>query len=194
MKTAQQSFRSSSATCLQRITLLFFQTAEQIDKNIPTKYIPSFEYYLIVEKDIPDDVLDKLSNLVAAVVYLEKQNDVKKLPKAIEKVLEYIKNESIFDLKIFTNWFTNMFRAEIDPALVERIKDVTETKSMLTLLAEQLRNEGELIGIEIGIEKGIEKGKLQGKIEAAKGMKEEGLNIDVISRITGLSKEEIEKL
>ncbi len=167
---------------------------ELIEKNIPAKYIPSFEYYLIVEKDIPDEVLDKLSNLVAAVVYLEKQNEVKNLDIAIEKVLEYIKNESIFDLKIFTNWFTNMFRAEIDPVLVERIKDVTETKSMLTLLAEQLRNEGELIGIEIGIEKGIEKGKIQGKIEAAKGMKEEGLNIDVISRITGLSKEEIEKL
>ena len=159
---------------------------ELIDKNIPDKYIPSFEYYLIVEKDIPDEALDKLSNLVAAVVYLEKQNDVKNLDIAIEKVLEYIKNESIFDLKIFTNWFTNMFRTDINPALVERIKDVTETKSMLTLLAEQLRSEGELIGIE--------KGKLEGKLETAKKMKDKGTDIEFISEMTGLSFEEIEQL
>lgn len=50
---------------------------ELIDKNISDKYIPSFEYYLIVDKDIPDEVLDKLSKLLAAVLYLEKQIDVK---------------------------------------------------------------------------------------------------------------------
>jgi len=144
---------------------------ELIDNNIPEKYIPNFEYYLIVEKDIPDDVLDNLSNLAAAVVYLEKQNDVKKLPKAIEKVLKYIQDENVVDLKIFAVWFTNMFRAEIDPKLVERIKDVTETKSMLTLLAEQIRNEG----------------KLEGKLE-------EGLDCTFISEMTGLAQDEIEKL
>jgi len=167
---------------------------ELIDKNIPSKYIPSFEYYLIVEKDIPDEVLDKLSNLVAAVVYLEKQNDVKKLDIAIEKVLEYIKNENVFDLKNFTIWFTNMFRAEMDPALVERIKDVTETKSMLTLLAEQIRNEGKTEGIEQGIEKGKLEGEKEKAIMVAKNMLKDGEPIEKIVKYTGLSMEEMEKL
>jgi predicted transposase/invertase (TIGR01784 family) len=149
-----------------------------IEKNIPDKYIPSFEYYLIVEKDIPNEILDKLANLVAAVVYLEKQNDVKKLPIAIEKVLKYIQNEKIIDVKIFTTWFTRMFRADIEQKEIDKIKDITETKSMLTLLAEEIRKEG----------------KIEGIIEAAKKMKKEGFDFNTISRITGLTIEEIEKL
>jgi len=149
-----------------------------IEKNIPAKYIPSFEYYLIVEKDIPNAVLDGLSNLVAAVVYLEKQNDVNNLPTAIEKVLKYIQNEKIIDVKIFTTWFTRMFRADIEQKEIDKIKDITETKSMLTLLAEEIRKEG----------------KIEGKIEDAKNMKNDGLDFSLISKYTGLTLEEIEKL
>jgi len=155
---------------------------ELIDKNIPAKYIPSFEYYLIVEKDIPNEVLDELSNLVAAVVYLEKQNDVKKLPSAIEKVLKYIQNEKIIDVKVFATWFTKMFRASIEQKEIDKIKDITETKSMLTLLAEEIRKEGRI------------EGKIEGIIEAAKKMKKEGFDFHTINRITGLTFEEIEKL
>ncbi len=43
-------------------------------------------------------------------------------------------------------------------------------------------------------EKGIEKGKIEGKIEDAKKMLEKGLEINLISEITGLTKQEIEKL
>jgi predicted transposase/invertase (TIGR01784 family) len=53
-------------------------------------------------------------------------------------------------------------------------------------------------GIEKGIEKGrkegMEKGELNKAIETAKKMKEENLPLDLIERITGLTKEEIEKL
>ena len=52
--------------------------------------------------------------------------------------------------------------------------------------------------IQEGIEKGIEKGKIEGKIEVkfeiARKMKDVGDSIDKIILITGLSKEEIEKL
>jgi predicted transposase/invertase (TIGR01784 family) len=53
-------------------------------------------------------------------------------------------------------------------------------------------------GIEQGIEKGIEKGKEQGskekQIEMAKKMLEENMSIEIIMKITGLTKEEIENL
>jgi predicted transposase/invertase (TIGR01784 family) len=48
--------------------------------------------------------------------------------------------------------------------------------------------------IEKGIEKGFEKGIEKGKIEDAKNMKKEGFDFNTISRITGLTIEEIEKL
>ena len=149
-----------------------------IEKNIPDKYIPSFEYYLIVEKDIPDEVLDKLSNLTAALVYLEKQNDAKKLTLAIDKVLEYIKDENIIDIRMFTVWFTKMFRTSINQEDVEKIKDIKEAKCMLTILSEEIEK------------KGIQKGKS----ETAKKMKNDGLDFSLISKYTGLTIEEIEKL
>ncbi|MEI0491487.1 ATPase, partial [Brachyspira intermedia] len=54
--------------------------------------------------------------------------------------------------------------------------------------------EGKKEGIEIGIQQGIEKGYKESQINIAKEMKKENMNIDVISRITGLSIEEIKDL
>ena len=53
---------------------------------------------------------------------------------------------------------------------------------------------GELNGMEKGIEKGIEQGKKTEKIEMAKTAKKEGIPIDMIVKLTGLSREEIERL
>ena len=55
----------------------------------------------------------------------------------------------------------------------------------MTVLDEILA-EGELRGIEKGFEKGIEKGKL----ETAKNMKDEGIDLSVIQKVTGLSDEQ----
>ena len=60
------------------------------------------------------------------------------------------------------------------------------------------RKEGKLEGIKEGMEKGMQKGKLEGikegKISMAKSMKSKNMDINLISEITGLSIEEIEKL
>ncbi len=54
--------------------------------------------------------------------------------------------------------------------------------------------EGEKVGIEKGMEKGIVKGKEIERMDIAKKLKTEGINIEIIVKLTGLSKEEIEKL
>jgi predicted transposase/invertase (TIGR01784 family) len=48
--------------------------------------------------------------------------------------------------------------------------------------------------IEEAEQKGLQKGKLEGILGIAKKMKDEGEEIEKISRITGLSVEEIERL
>ena len=48
--------------------------------------------------------------------------------------------------------------------------------------------------LEKGIEKGIEKGKKYSTLIIAKAMKEDGTDFKLISKYTGLSIEEIEKL
>ena len=49
-------------------------------------------------------------------------------------------------------------------------------------------------GIKEGIKEGIEKGKLAEQISIAKSMKSKNMDINLISEITGLTLEEIEKL
>jgi len=56
-----------------------------IDQQIPEKYIPAFEYYKIIEKDIPDETLLKLQNLVSII-----RNSFCNPPIAILGVLNYL--------------------------------------------------------------------------------------------------------
>jgi predicted transposase/invertase (TIGR01784 family) len=49
-------------------------------------------------------------------------------------------------------------------------------------------------GEKVGIEKGIDKGREKERMDIAKKLKTEGINIEIIMKSTGLSKEEIEKL
>ncbi len=50
---------------------------------------------------------------------------------------------------------------------------------------------GELQGIEKGIKKGIEKGAEKEKLKSARKMLEEGMRLDVILRVTGLSEKDL---
>ena len=70
----------------------------------------------------------------------------------------------------------------VDFVETEKIFNLTKVKNMLTAIADQIKMEGKI------------EGKLEGKLEVAKKMKEEGLDIVLIMKITGLLKEEIEKL
>ena len=152
--------------------------SDLIEKNIPEKYIPSFEYYPIIEKAISDKTLDHLHNLVAAVIYLEKQKDENKITEAIDKVIEFIKNENIIDIRIFTLWLKKMFRASVSEEQIEKINNIKEAKSMITLLAEKIEK----------------KGKIEGKIEDAKVMLQDGFTIEQVMKYTGLSREDVIKL
>ncbi|OQX28926.1 MAG: hypothetical protein B0D92_06370, partial [Spirochaeta sp. LUC14_002_19_P3] len=58
--------------------------------------------------------------------------------------------------------------------------------------------EGRMQGIEQGIEQGMEKGRAQGIaqgiLRTAKNLRDTGISMDIISRSTGLTAEEIQKL
>ena len=69
-------------------------------------------------------------------------------------------------------------------------------------LMRDFKEEGKLEGIKEGIIEGMEKGKLEGikegrhaeQISMAKSMKSKNIDINLISEITGLTIEELEKL
>lgn len=83
---------------------------------------------------------------------------------------------------------------EIDKAKkeLERLAMNPEEKEMYNLRLKAIRDEMNIR--ESGFIDGKEEGKKEQKIEIAKNMLQENINIDVISKVTGLSLEEIESL
>jgi predicted transposase/invertase (TIGR01784 family) len=150
-----------------------------IATNIPARYVPSLEYYPIIGRNVSDKYLERLHNLVAAVIYMEKQRNEDGLRNALERVIDYLKDESIFAIRAFTVWLTSVFRADVPPESIERIRDIKEARSMLTELAERIER------------KGKREGKLEGKLEAARLMLSDGLSVEQVMKYTGLDMEVI---
>ena len=59
---------------------------------------------------------------------------------------------------------------------------------------QQAREEGIQQGIHQGIHQGIQQGEHKKAIEVAKAALDEGMEIGIVSKISGLSEEEIRKL
>jgi len=68
-----------------------------------------------------------------------------------------------------------------------------DVRSAVELAEERYYEKGIKAGIEVGIERGIEKGIERGvRITAGKLLKE-GMSIDLVSRVTGLTPEQIKQ-
>ena len=75
-----------------------------------------------------------------------------------------------------------------------RQKYIMDRKSEIRTAKEIGVKEGLEEGIKMGIEEGMEKGSKNEKIEIAKKMLKENIKVEVIERITGLTKTEIDKI
>ena len=128
------------------------------------------EYYLIDVNKFSDIIKDDVDEWI----YMFKNNKVeakfssKNIQKAAEK-LNILKMEKE-SRRVYERYLMSI-ASEVD---------VLETAKKEAL------EKGEQIGLE--------KGKIEGKIEDARLMKKEGLSVDIISRVTGLSIQDIEKL
>ncbi len=80
----------------------------------------------------------------------------------------------------------------------ENLKNCNDWFSVMNTAKKDGLEEGEAIGIEKGRAEGesigLQKGETIGILKTAKKMKEEGLDVNVISKLTNLSVDEIEKL
>jgi predicted transposase/invertase (TIGR01784 family) len=144
----------------------------------------------VIEKEVPDRVLKRVKGLVSAIIYLEKQGDEAALGQAIETVIELIREEQPEQLRMFSTWVNRMFGKVLSEEEAERITKLTEVKSMLAQLAEDIEKRG----IKLGEERGEKRGEMQKAREAARKMKARGYPVEDIVDITGLSTEEVEKL
>ena len=128
--------------------------------------------YVIDNKNI-DDKLTKWVDFLTNPIDLEKKTFEDEDIKQARKTLNYISTDdnerSILDaIQKSRNDFYN---------------DMTAAKE-----------EGKEEGLKEGLDKGLKEGEKKGKIEMAKNMLKEGLDINLISKLSGLSVKEIEEL
>ena len=79
---------------------------------------------------------------------------------------------------------------------LDRISEDEKMQRIIELREKAIRDEHAIYakGVDDGIEEGKTKGAREKQIEIAKSMLKENMDIEIIIKITGLTKEEIEKL
>lgn len=107
----------------------------------------------------------------------------KRISNKLEQWLTFIKNENVEEIRMIDNKLVQKAEDEF-----EYLTGDAETRRLAELREKAIRDEA--AGLKSATRKGIE----QGKKEVAKKMLAEKIDIELIMKITELTKEEIEKL
>ena len=150
-------------------------------------FLTKIESDEIIETDTATDQLKylvnkgKLSKFEKIIMIMQE--------KSKKKILEIAKGEE--DLKMMVRKIEELSE---DPEILGLYDKEKVDKLVFNINMEQCRRESTAQGLAEGKAKGLSEGLAQGKIETAKNMLKKEMNINLISEITGLSKEEIETL
>ena len=155
----------------------------------------NFDYTLVDAKGFKESDLHALkSRLLAAVLLMEKSRSDVEFYDNVRKSLSDIKGLDAEETRIFNLFLKIMDLAygnnrsqEVQTILNENV--IEEADRMLCDLVENAKKEKEELKIEGKLE-----GKLEEKFEIAKAMLLEKLPVDLIIRITNLSKEQVEAI
>lgn len=115
----------------------------------------------------------------------------KRISTKLEQWLTFIINENVEEIKMVNNKYIKKAEKEL-----EYLSGDEETRRLAYLREKAIRDELAAIAQakEEGISEGISQGISQEKIKIAKKMLAENIDIDTISKITELTKEEIENI
>ncbi len=168
-----------------------------------------FKYFKIAENEYSKEKLLKIHNIVSTLFLSESYYDVGLLE---EELLNLFDRESDKDaLSLFLNWFKQLsvhgkIEKEDYKQLETVYKNKEEVKTMLIKALEKEKKEifekgkiegkveGKAKGKAEGKAEGRMEGRIEGKIETAKRMLSKGMEVYLISEITGLSENEISKI
>ncbi len=174
------------------------------------RYMPPFD-----EKKLSDNFLNeepeyslqlKLDvyniNIDAGSKLLEKSPTLKQYSMFVERVRRYSKNKETLNERDMVEIMESCIEDGILPEFLSKYSREAVGMMFKELTQEEAREMSRQDGYDLGIEKGIEQGRSEGeasgrtaeKLEMAKMMKSDNEPIEKISKYTGLSIEEIEKL
>ncbi len=115
----------------------------------------------------------------------------KRISNKLEEWLTFISCRNLEEISMIENEYVKKAEEEL-----EYLSGDAAERRLAELREKAIRDEAAAIAgaTRRGIEKGIEKGKKEEKFQIAKKMLKESIEIETITRITGLTKEQIENL
>ena len=164
------------------------------------KYLLNYEYLLFDtnEWDFEDEKNRGVRNNVMLMSGLLLMKSVfSKDIKGVERVFDLWSKMGFKDEKLIISLL--FYIVETRDIEEEKLKELIEEKNIggdeiMRTLGRRWYEEGKQEGIQEGIQKGIEKGELERAKKVAKNMLIRGLDIKLISEVTGLSEKEVEEI
>ncbi len=143
-----------------------------------------FKYFKIAENEFSAESLLKIQKVISTIFFAEVHYDIDVLLAEITSLFK--KEEDRHALSLLSNWFKHLYENErITDADFEKLSQVYYNEGEFGMLVESIREEKRNL---------FKQGKSEEKFEIARSMLEEGLAIELIMKITKLSKAEIEQL
>ncbi|MEW6608990.1 MAG: Rpn family recombination-promoting nuclease/putative transposase [bacterium] len=169
-----------------------------IDEGLK-RYIPEFDYLLTdlsrySDEEIKGQVFLDVTLRIALLVMKSIYNEGK-LREHIGDFLEigqmcYEEEKGLKFLEGVIRYIYSSTEIGVEE-VVGAVKKISEKGGEATMTTAMKLIEQ---GMQQGMQQGLQQGEYRKAVEAAKAMYSEGFNIDVIAKITGLSKEEINKV
>lgn len=177
---------------------------EDLPKDIK-RYIPNYEYLLYDISRYTDEEIKGSAYLRIMLTVLRDifTKDQAEIYKTFEKAAEYIKEleNKQSGIEYFETMMRYIFSARTDltketanEIMVKLESTYPEGSELLMTLAQAFREEGKEEGIMKGMERGMEVGARKEKIELVRNALREGIELELISKITGLTEGEINKI
>jgi predicted transposase/invertase (TIGR01784 family) len=88
------------------------RSQDLIEDTIPAEYIPNFQYYPVIENEIPRQSLLKIKNALSAVFYAENTSP-DELKKELDTFFSILENENIEAVRILVLWLNNYLWAPL---------------------------------------------------------------------------------
>lgn len=155
-------------------------------------------YYIVDVNDFTEEELLNEDTLISKVMLLEKAKNSEEIEYFLKKIIPKIKNKDK-DKEVINRIISIILSTKLDKNKIdELIKELKGDDEKMLAVMEMLEKENQMY-INIGKkERKKRAGKKSGRKETisalVKNMLKENLSIELISKITGKTKEEIEKI
>jgi predicted transposase/invertase (TIGR01784 family) len=145
----------------------------------------SFEYFKIAENEFSRERLLKIRNIVSTLFLAETHYDIEVLSQELVALFDRQVDKQAVSL--FLNWFRQLAEhdriEESDYEVLSRV--YTDREEVQSMLANAIRRERQKI---------YEEGRKEEQYRIARAMLAEGMSLEQIARITGLSEKEVRDL